>query len=1087
MFRLSIFFVLSTSPLFAVEPYRPVIAEKSEEGQRTLSRIRVPEGFKVELFAAEPQLANPVAFCIDEQSRFYVAETFRYSAGVTDNRRHMDWLDDDVAARTVADRVAMYKKYLKDDFPTFETEHDRIRLIEDTDGDGTADRSSVFADGFHKAEEGIGSGLLARGGDVWYTCIPSLWKLRDNDGDGVADERQALQSGYGVHVAFVGHDLHGLRMGPDGKLYFSIGDRGLHIEHEGRTYDMPDCGSVLRCNPDGTDLEIFATGLRNPQELAFDDYGNLFTVDNNSDSGDQARLVHVVEGGDSGWRMGFQYLTSPVSRGPWNLEKLWQPRHDGQPAYILPPLANMSNGPSGLTYYPGVGLPDKYRGHFFLCDFRGGSANSGVQAFDVRPRGASFELADREEFCWSVLATDCEFGWDGALYVSDWSEGWEKPGKGRIYRVFDPATRGNLAVAEGARLIREGLDKLREEKLIELLSHADGRIRQEAQFALVKQGGVGLAVTATVGTNRLARLHAIWGMGQMARTTPVFTELLTALTIDLDAEVRAQAARVLGDLRFAGAHDRFVQMLADSEPRVQLYAALGLSRLGRGDCIPAVAEMLKANNNEDAYLRHAAVMALIAAGDAEALLPLADDASPAVRLGALLAFRRLNSPHVARFLNDVDPYLVQEAAIAINDTPVAAALPQLAEILTRDKLTETLAFRALNAHFRLGQAENAQAIAAFAARSDAPENMRVEALAMLSDWETPSGRDRVVGLWRPLEPRDKSAAANAVAAALPGIFTGPDSVRQAGAQLAARYELGNVGPLLFELAGDINRSSKARAEALRALEQLRDPRLAEATQLALKDQDPRVRAQGQRLLATADPVAGLAALSASLANGEQIERQAAFAVLADLKSPDADEVLAQQMDQLLAGKLPPELHLDLLTAAGRRPVVALEERVKQYEATRDRTIPMQRFRETLVGGDAENGARIFFERAEVSCVRCHKVRGRGGEVGPDLSKLASQKPREYLLQSLIEPDKEIAKNFETVICILDDGRTVAGIFKEEDDTTLRLVTPEGKPLEIDKSQIDERLRGKSAMPDTLVNFLTKSDVRDLVEFLSGMK
>lgn len=148
---------------------------------------------------------------------------------------------------------------------------------------------------------------------------------------------------------------------------------------------------------------------------------------------------------------------------------------------------------------------------------------------------------------------------------------------------------------------------------------------------------------------------------------------------------------------------------------------------------------------------------------------------------------------------------------------------------------------------------------------------------------------------------------------------------------------------------------------------------------------------------------------------------------------------------------------------------------------------MQRFRETLVGGDAENGARIFFERAEVSCVRCHKVRGRGGEVGPDLSKLASQKTREYLLQSLVEPDKEIAKNFETVICVLDDGRTVAGIFKEETETTLRLVTPEGKPLSIDKSQIEERLRGKSAMPDTLVNFLTKSDLRDLVEFLSGMK
>jgi len=90
----------------------------------------------------------------------------------------MDWLDDDLASRSVADRVAMYRKFAKDKFHEYETEHDRVRLVEDTDGDGVADKASVFADGFHDAAAGIGSGVLARNGNVYYTCIPTLAAAR---------------------------------------------------------------------------------------------------------------------------------------------------------------------------------------------------------------------------------------------------------------------------------------------------------------------------------------------------------------------------------------------------------------------------------------------------------------------------------------------------------------------------------------------------------------------------------------------------------------------------------------------------------------------------------------------------------------------------------------------------------------------------------------------------------------------------------------------------------------------------------------------------------------------------------------------
>src|SRR5262249_5349314 len=114
--------------------YNPPINPASDEGLKAIKRIRIPEGLEVTLFAAEPMLANPVCFCFDEKGRLFVAETFRLHQGVTDNRSHMSWLNDDLASRTVEDRVAMYRKHLKDKVDSYGVEHDRIRLIEDTDG-----------------------------------------------------------------------------------------------------------------------------------------------------------------------------------------------------------------------------------------------------------------------------------------------------------------------------------------------------------------------------------------------------------------------------------------------------------------------------------------------------------------------------------------------------------------------------------------------------------------------------------------------------------------------------------------------------------------------------------------------------------------------------------------------------------------------------------------------------------------------------------------------------------------------------------------------------------------------------------------
>ncbi len=498
-------------------PVEPVLAPASDEGETAIGSFKIPEGWTCELFAAEPDVGNPVAIYVDGKGRVFVCESYRQNNGITDNRGHdQEWLMADLAAKTVQDRIDYHRRLLKDKGKSFEKQDDRIRLLIDQDRDGKVDESIVFAKNFHQLEDGTGAGVLVRNNEAYYTCIPKLWKLTDADGDGQAEGRTALSDGYGVRVAFRGHDMHGLAMGPDGRIYFSIGDRGYHVQTDRGVLADPASGAVFRCELDGSNLEVFATGLRNPQELAFDDYGRLFTGDNNSDSGDKARWVYVVRGGDSGWRMYYQYHPT---RGPFNPEKIWQPFNSDTPAYIIPPVDNIADGPSGLTYFPGTGLDQSYQGTFFLCDFRGQASNSGIRAIRVKEKGAFFETESNEQLIWNMLVTDADFGPDGALYISDWVNGWNGEGKGRIYRVFDPKHQNDAETQSAREWLDKGMNGVDSKTLAELLTHPDRRVRFEAQWKLAADES--LAALDGVATNQQAdvrhRLHGVWGLGQVAR------------------------------------------------------------------------------------------------------------------------------------------------------------------------------------------------------------------------------------------------------------------------------------------------------------------------------------------------------------------------------------------------------------------------------------------------------------------------------------------------------------------------------------------------------------------------------------------
>ena len=1070
------------------------------EAEIAMKKFYLPAGFKLEVFAVEPQLANPVAIALDEKGRVFVSETHRYRTSVLDIRNIMDWYEDDLSIRTLDDRIAMIKKHLGPKAADLAKESEVVRLLVDTDGNGRADRSTVFAEGFNSLLDGIASGVLARNGTVYFANIPDVTALQDRNGDGVADTRKTIAHGFGTRFSLTGHDLHGLKFGPDGKLYFSIGDRGSHVvSKEGRTFSYPDEGAVYRCDADGSNLEVFATGLRNPQELAFDEFGNLFSGDNNCDHGDLARLVYIVEGGDTGWRIGFQFSEQNPA-GTWNSEKLWHLRWPGQAAYIIPPIGHIAAGPSGLVYAPGTGFSDNYQRRFYLCDFRGQATGSGIHSFKVNTSGAGFTLGETEHFVWDILTPDCDFGPDGRMYIADWVHGWPKSERGRIYRLSETATVNDANALSTQKLLSEGFTKTRGEQLVALLRHPDMRIRQEAQFNLADRGAESLKPLLKVvksSDHQLARIHAIWAIGQLGQREATLTDKLLEFLGDPDAEIRAQSARVLGDNHRAGAAHQLIAMLKDTSPRVQYFAALALSKITNGDSVSAALDLLRRNNDKDLYLRHAGVMILAASQDSKKLATLAKDPSQSVRMAAVLALRRLANSDIGVFVNDESAAVAVEAARAINDIPIVGALPALANKINdrvdpfSDGTQDTVDYRTpwmrrvINANFRVGGPENAQALARLANDSKQSDSIRNEVLLMLGQWPAPSARDKVTGLWRPLDKRANDHANVALAAVSENLLrTASQPVRAAAASAIANLGITTAGKWLVALAIDPSALDQTRIEALNALAKLGDPALSEVLKSAQNDAKEAVRKAATSLIAKSGQGDAVNTLAKILESGSLSEKQNAFAALANLKGADVDSLL---LTWLKKSDLPADLELDLMLAAEPKT----DARIKSELMTREQRLPkgdaLASYRVSLKGGNAELGRKVFFEKAEVACTRCHKWNGEGGEVGPELAHLAEKQPADYLLESILFPNAKVAPGFESVLLTSGDGTLYGGVVKSENDQVIELNSPEDGLLKIKKTDIKTRVSGLSGMPEGIGNILSKQELRDLLAFLTSKR
>ena len=1097
--------------LFGVSLNRAQAVDPKQDGTiaaiKDAAAFRVPKEFTIELYAAEPKLENPVAICIDDKGHVYVAEEHRFNEGTEENRTRPFLLEDDLQIRTLDDRMAMFKKWegkFEGGLSWFTRASDIVRRLEDRDKDGKADVSTVFADGFNTPLAGLGSGLIARNGKVWYTCIPDLWLLENKDADGTADQKTSLLRGFGVNAAFLGHDLHGLAWGPDGMLYFSVGDRGAHvISKEGVTISNPRNGAVYRCNPDGTNLELIHKGLRNPQELAFDQYGNLFADDNNCDKGDHSRLVYVVPGGESGWNMAFQTIPNPYLTGPWHAEGMWKLSHELQPAYIVPPVGKLGAGPSGFVFSSGVSLPKRFRNHFFYCNFTG---NGGVESFAVKTNGASFSIIDHQDFCKPVQASDVDFGYDGKMYISTYPVSpWDrKTSGGRIYTIFDQSQIDKQLTKETVALFQNGFEVLPIEQLATLLSHDDMRVRLRTQFALADRGETSVELMqklAIHSENQLTRLHAIWGLGQIARSNVSERKLKTLQPVlqllqDQDSEIRAQALKVLGEASLTSSTKTMIPLLNDDSLRVQFFAAIALGTLKSEAAITPIMEMLRTNDGKDRYLTHAGVVALERIGNRNQVQLFASDKSAAVRMAVLLVQRRWRDLQISQFFNDVDLKIVTEAARAVNDIPLPTEELKLANLADRFRNVEgdqiaPLMRRIINANFRIGTTSNIKAIINIITSEKQGSAIRAEAISALADWSGPTKRDRVTGYWRPTKARNITTVRNVVEQHATNMLSSTSGDLQIQVtDLLTNLKVKTDDIAIAAWVMDNNRSENARIAALRLLANRKFKDLPKLIDTSLTSSHPKLRAEARDRLADIDTSRATILFSQILDNKQAttLEQQRALLTLSHLKLPAAAKILDDWANRLRQNSVPVALQLDLLDALSISMTKFRQNAIDEFNSSADHSDPLSTYRVTLEGGNAEDGREVFVGHITAQCYRCHSVSGSGGTAGPDLSKIASPErktDRRFLLESIMFPNAKISKGFATVSLVLESGKIIAGTIKSEDADSLTIVTNQNETISMNRDEIEAKTITSSAMPD-MIKLLSLHEIRDLVEYLSTL-
>jgi putative heme-binding domain-containing protein len=746
-----------------------------------------------------------------------------------------------------------------------------------------------------------------------------------------------------------------------------------------------------------------------------------------------------------------------------------------------------------MVYNPGTALSPAYKNTFFIAKFVGNPAQSGVYGFKLNSKGAGFELGESKLVVGGILPTGLDFGPDGALYIADWIDGWETHDYGRIWKLDDKRGVSLGERQQTKTLLAADFNKKKDDELGELLKNPDMQVRLKAQFELATRGTTGEAIfkkALTQTSNQLARVHAIWGISQMARKEKKYAQNLLPALQDNDPEIRAQAARWLGDIKYKEAGNKLIPLLKDSYSRARFFAAEALGRIEYEPAINSLIELLRNNNDEDALLRHAGSLALARIGKPEPIINLSKDSSRAVRIAAVVALRRMSNPGIANFLNDADEFIVTEAARAINDDlSIKDALPALGNLLkTTNFKNEALIRRCINANVRIGTDEALQNVIDYAKKEGNPAKLRVEAIDALSTWAKPSVLDRVDGRYRGVIQRDSVYVKNKTSESLIQLLNNKDAaVRLSAVKAVSKLKISQGSSQLMALLKN-DKDPSVRSEALKAMVSLNDPQVSDAIKNAIADKDKAVRVTGIDLIAKMNiPRELMVSLLSDVINTKTSEeKQAALLTLGNLPVQYSKNVFDDLLQKMSAGKLSPDIYLELAEAIDSTRSPDLMAKYKQLNANLSPDTLTAAYAGSLLGGDPDKGRRIFYSNQSAQCIRCHSYNDRGGNAGPRLNGVAARLTRPQLLEALINPSARLAPGFGTVTLQLKNGKTVSGILNGENNSSITLKSGDEKNEVIPKNQIAKRTNSPSSMPE-MKFILSKKEIRDVVSFLSELK
>jgi putative membrane-bound dehydrogenase-like protein len=1026
-------FLLTARP--AAEPVKPA---KTHDIRLNGHTFTLPVGFEIELVAGPPLVNRPITADFDEQGRLYVGD----SSG---SNEKVD--------------VQIQKK------------PHRIVRVEDTDGDGKFDKSVVFADQMMFPE-----GTMWYAGSLYVAAPPSIWKLTDTDGDGIADQR--VEWFQGKTCTGCANDLHGPYLGPDGWIYWCKGAFAQQTyERPGKTPFVTKASHIFRARPDGTSIEpVMTGGMDNPVDVVFMPNGERTfstTFLQHPGGGLRDGLIHAVYGGVYGKDH------DPIYEHPWTGPSL------------MPVLSHLGPAaPAGLHRYESDAFGPDYKDNLFTACFNLHKVTRHI----LMPKGATYESRD-EDFVVSdnldFHPTDVVEDADGSLLIVD-TGGWYKlccPTSqlvkpdvlGAIYRV----RRAGARRIDDPRGMKLGWN-VKDLTLVSRLNDPRPAVRWRATGALGAQGveAVSALMTPPRRTERTL-LHSVWALTQIDH--PDARAAVHWYLYHDNEAIRQAALHSVGLWRDRDAMPLVITLLKRENLQTRRAAAEALGRIGDKAAVPALLEALAAPD-VDRVLQHSLTYALIEIGDREATVKGLSHPNANVRRCSLIALdqmpeHKLEVAAIGKELSAADNALRETAWwIAGRHSEWADELaPVLQARLGDERLTPAERDELAR---QLGRFARSSAMQNFLAErlADGGENGRarqvvLHAMTYAALRETPETWAEKVTLI--LNDADAETLREAVATARSFRFKKPpEKLVAALARIGSNEKLPETLRLqaLAAVPGGLTAVDPAGFEFLRS--RLR-PDQEVATRTLVADALSHAKLNSEQLLILIDNLksAGPMELDRLLdAYASCSEDRVGTAVIAALK-------VAVSRSSLRAETLKPRL-----AKFGRPVQEAAESLYAQLNAnTAEQKAKLEQLLTNLKDGDIRRG-QIVFHSQKAACFTCHALGYRGGNVGPDLTRIGSIRTERDLLESIVFPSASLVRSYEPVLIATKDGKTINGLIRKETPEEITLATGVNQEVRIAREDIEAmKASSVSIMPAGLDQQLTPQELADLVAFLRACK